>query len=152
MTDTTTTDTPAPAFDPVPIPSGDVVVPPSVWAPGDVHHTHDQIVAESPAGVLAANAPDPRDAEIMRLNALLAGQAAPDSKDQEIAALKARLTAPAPAAAPAGPVEAVATTVDPRDAELEALQAEVTAREAADAEAAAAASNPAHVEPIAPTA
>ena len=116
-------------FIPGEIPDSVKPVPPSVWGPGDVHHTHEQVWDESPAGVQAANTPDPRDLEIMRLNALIAGQTGADAKDQEIARLKAQLSGDT-AATPtdfAAPVEAVATVVDPRDAELAALKAQVAA-------------------------
>lgn len=148
MTDTLTA--PSNGFTPGQIPESDERPPPSVWAAGDVHHTHEQVYDESPAGVQAANAPDPRDAEIMRLNAIIAGTSkdpnapAVDPKDAEIARLKALVnedpTAPLQIDAPA-PVEAQAVTVDPRDDEIAQLRRELEERDAdkIDPEAAAAA-------------
>lgn len=108
------------------IPTDDALAPPSVWAPGDVHHTMEQIHEESPAGVAPL---DPRDMEIMRLQAevaLLRG--APDPKDVEIANLKALLAQPAPAKVPDGPVQAVASETDPRDDEIAQLKAQLAAK------------------------
>lgn len=125
---------------PVSIPETDNKPPPSVWAAGDVHHTHDQIWDESPAGVQAANAPDPRDAEILRLNALLAGTSndpnyvapAADPKDAELARLRAQVAGTTvPEAA-----DVQASVVDPRDDEIAQLKAELAAKDApADAPA-----------------
>jgi len=116
------------------IPTTDTRPPPSVWSAGDVHHTHEQIYDESPAGVQAANAPDPRDAEILRLNAIIAGTSndpkyvpdAVDPKDAELARLRAQVAG----ATEPGSVDATATTVDPRDAEIEQLKADLAARDA----------------------
>ena len=130
MTIATTPEAPtAEGYTPGQIPESDVRPPPSAWAAGDVHHTHEQIVAESPAGIAAAAAPDPRDTEILRLSALLAGRsndpayvAPEDAKDAEIAALKGQLAGAADSPAP---VEATAQTVDPRDAEIAQLRDEL---------------------------
>jgi hypothetical protein len=131
------------------IPESDVRPPPSVWTPGDVHHTHEQVWDESPAGVQAANAPDPRDAEILRLNAIIAGTSkdpnyvpeAADPRDVELARLRSLV-----AGEGAGPVEATAATVDPRDAEIATLKADLEARQVADD---AAKADPADVQPVA---
>lgn len=133
MTDTLT---PASGYVPGQIPQDDEKPPPSVWAAGDVHHTHEQIYEESPAGVQAANTPDPRDLEILRLNAIIAGTSkdpkyvAPevDERDAELARLRAEVAS----RNDTGPVEATAAEVDPRDAEIARLKAEL---EAPDAEA-----------------
>jgi uncharacterized small protein (DUF1192 family) len=123
----------------VPIPASDVRPPASVWAAGDVHHTHTQVWDESPAGVQAANAPDPRDLEILRLNAIIAGTSndpnyvGVDPRDAEIARLQAQIAASTSTSA--APVEVAATTIDPRDAEIAALQAELAAKDAAEAPA-----------------
>ena len=68
------TDTTVPAdYTPGVIPETDVRPPPSAWAAGDVHQTHDQIAEGTPGG--APGVPvDPRDAEILRLQAELAGR------------------------------------------------------------------------------
>lgn len=63
------------------IPEGGNPVPASVWAPGDVHHTYDQIAAEAPAGTIPV---DPNIARIQELEA-------------ELAAVKGTEEAPAPA-------------------------------------------------------
>ena len=94
------------------IPTDDVRPPASAWPAGDVHHTQDQVAAESPAGVAGATV-DPRDAEILRLTAALAESkaATPD--------------VPAAVAVDQAPVVAVAQTVDPRDDEIERLKADL---------------------------
>lgn len=126
MTDTL--EAPSNGYVPGEIPQSDERPPPSVWAAGDVHHTHDQVWDESPAGVQAANTPDPRDAEIMRLNAIIAGgkEGVTDPRDLEIARLKAQIEGTdGPKLAPDAPIEVEATVIDPRDAEIEALKAEL---------------------------
>jgi len=60
-------------YTPGEIPADTASAPPSVWAPGDVHHTHEQVIKESPAGIAGITG-DPRDAEIERLRAELAAR------------------------------------------------------------------------------
>lgn len=57
------------SYEPGQIPSGeDAPAPPSVWGPGDVHHTQEQIVEESPGGPVVS----PEQARIADLEAQLA--------------------------------------------------------------------------------
>lgn len=124
----TMVDTAPDSYTPGEIPEDDRKAPPSVWMPGDVHHTHEQIYEESPAGVQAANAVDPRDTEIMRLNAELAAAKAgadADPRDVEIAELKRQLGNDVTLeAAP----EVKAAEVDPRDAEIAELKAQLASK------------------------
>lgn len=113
---------------------------PSVWPAGAPHKTWAELDAESPQGAAAV---DDKDAEILRLNAQLAGRSldpsAPqvDPRDAEIARLKAEIAVrEAQEAVP--PVEVQAQVVDPRDAEIAELKAAIAAQQsapvAADAE------------------
>lgn len=81
-------------YTPGQIPDEQPPVPASVWAPGDVHHTHEQIVKESPGGISGITG-DPRDAEIERLRALVAENEAKQQQADETQAAAEQVAATA---------------------------------------------------------